>query len=430
MKVKVELLSPAGNFEKMKYALAYGADAVYAGIPRYSLRARENDFTTELLAGAIEYCHQSDRKIYLTLNIFPHNRKIEAVKTSLTWLAQKRPDAIIISDPGVILLAKELCPQIPVHLSTQVNTLNWVSVKFWKEIGVDRIILSRELAISEIAEIRQKVPDIELECFVHGAVCVAYSGRCLLSSYFNFRDPNQGICTNSCRWLYRLYQDQPDPPPSSPQDYQPLHGKYYLEEDERPGQFMPIDEDEHGTYIMNAKDLCAVGLLDQLAAAGVNSFKIEGRSKSVYYVSVTTRAYRRAIDNLLAGRPYDHAVEQELFSVANREYSSGFLESNPRAAGENYAESQPANCTHQYCGIVRNADPCGNLMQVSVRNRICCGEELEIITPQKNQVFKVEAIYSLDGAKVEMAHGGGRDVRIPCSNPPGEYALLRRKLQS
>jgi putative protease len=427
MKVKVELLSPAGNFEKLKYALAYGADAVYAGIPRYSLRARENDFTAELLAEAIEYCHQSNRKIYLTLNIFPHNRKIEAIKTALAWAAQQQPDAIIVSDPGVILLTRELCPHIPLHLSTQVNTVNWVSVKFWKEIGVDRIILSRELAISEIAEIRQKVPDIELECFVHGSVCVAYSGRCLLSHYFNFRDPNQGTCTHSCRWLYRLYQDQPNPSP--PEEYRPLHGQYYLEENERPGHLMPIDEDEHGTYIMNAKDLCAVGLLDRLAAAGVDSFKIEGRSKSVYYVSVTTRAYRRAIDNLLAGRAYDHAVEQELFSVANREYSSGFLESNQRLASENYTESQPANCTHQYCGLVRNLDSRSNLMQVSVRNRIRRGEDLEIITPQHNQVFKVEAIYTLDGEKVEMAHGGSRDVRIPCQNPPGEYALLRRKLQ-
>ncbi len=425
MKINVELLSPAGNFEKLKYALAYGADAVYAGIPKYSLRARENDFTTDLLAQAIEYCHHLNRKIYLTLNIFPHNRKIEAVKMALTWLAQQRPDAIIVSDPGVILLTKQWCPQIPLHLSTQVNTVNWVSVKFWKEIGVDRIILSRELAISEIAEIRQKVSDIELECFVHGSVCVAYSGRCLLSNYFNFRDPNQGTCANSCRWLYRLYQDHPN----SLEEYQPLSGRYYLEENERPGQLMPVDEDEHGTYIMNAKDLCAIRLLDQLAAAGVNSFKIEGRSKSVYYVSVTTRAYRQAINTLLAGGSYNYAAEQELFSVANREYSSGFLEANPRSSSENYFESQPANCTHQYCGIVRNLDSQSKLMQVSVRNRIHSGEELEIITPGCNQIFKVEAVYDLAGEKVEIAHGGSRDVLIPCQNPAGEYALLRRKLQ-
>ena len=423
---RIELLAPAGDFEKLKYGLAYGADAIYAGIPRYSLRARENDFTAETIEQAVHYCHSRNKKIYLTLNIFPHNSKIESFKKTLSWMSGLKPDAVILSDPGVILLAKELCPRIPIHLSTQANTVNWVSVRFWKELGVSRIILSRELTITEIEEIRQKVPGIELECFVHGSICVAYSGRCLLSNYFSYRDSNQGTCTNSCRWSYRLYQNDRN----SNEKNNAFAQNYFLEETERPGQFMPVDEDEHGSYIMNSKDLCAIRLLDKLADAGVNSFKIEGRSKSVYYVSVTVRAYRRALDNLQAGKSYDSAPEQELFTIANREYITGFFERNPGSSGENYLDSRPGNCSHQYCGIVRSTDKGKKQMKVSVRNRFQTGEELELITPRSSQPFTVESIYTFEGEKIETTHGGSEDVVLPYQDDPGEFGLLRRKIKA
>jgi U32 family peptidase len=423
MKTKIELLAPAGNYEKLTYALAYGADAVYAGIPRYSLRTRENDFTIEVLEQAVRYCRNLNKKIYLTLNIFPHNRKLDSVKDILSWMATVQPDGIIISDPGVIRMAGEQCPQIPIHLSTQANTVNWSSVKFWQKMGVRRIILSRELSLSEITEIRQRVPDVELESFVHGSICIAYSGRCLLSNYFNYRDSNQGTCTNSCRWLYRLYRNST---PAGEEDA----GRFFLEEDQRRGEYLPVDEDEHGTYIMNSKDLCAVHLLDKLARAGVNSFKIEGRSKSIYYVSIATRAYRRALDSLLAGNEISTAAAiQELHAIANRGYTGGFLDDSPRAASQNYLESQPVSFTHQYCGVVRSIDPGGKRIQVSVRNPIFRGEELELITPQLDQRFTVEEIITPAGEKIDRAHGGGTDVWIPCACVAAEYALLRREIK-
>jgi putative protease len=424
MNPAIELLVPAGDLEKLKYGLAYGADAVYAGVPRYSLRARENGFTTETIEQAITCCHDLNKKIYLTLNIFPHNSKLESFKNTLSWMSQLKPDALILSDPGVIMLAKELCPHIPIHLSTQANTVNWASVRFWKELGVKRIILSRELSITEIKEIRHQVPGIELECFVHGSICVAYSGRCLLSNYFNYRDPNQGTCTNSCRWSYRLYQHDRSPEEMADD----LPRDYFLEETERPGQFMPIDEDEHGTYIMNSKDLCAIYLLDKLAEAGIDSFKIEGRSKSVYYVSVVTRAYRQALDDFQAGRPFNAVLEKEIFTVANREYITGFLERNPGWLGENYLDSRPANCTHQYCGIVRSVDSARKLMTVSVRNRFQTGDELELITPGADHSFTVESIFTQEGDLIQTAHGGSGEVLIPYRKDPGEFALLRRKI--
>lgn len=418
---KTELLAPAGSFEKLKYAFAYGADAVYAGVPRFSLRARENDFTDETIREAVDYTHKIGKKIYLTLNIFPHNRKLDAFKKTLVWLKDIKPDAIILSDPGIIHYALEICPEIPIHLSTQANTVNWASVKFWKQAGVKRIILSRELSIEEITEIRQRVPDIELEAFIHGAICVAYSGRCLLSNYFNHRDPNQGTCTNSCRWEYKIFKNS-----DTVEEYKLLKDKYYLEEADRPGNLLPIDEDEHGTYIMNSKDLCTIHILDKLKLAGIDSFKIEGRTKSIYYLSIITRAYRKAIDDFFSEKPFDKSLMDEVNAVANRDYITGFLERNPKQNGENYANSHLENQTHIFCGLVKETND--NKIRIAVRNRFEEGEILELVTPNETVVFEVKEILSVKGKKKQIAHGGGEDVWLSLNRSAHEFALIRKPL--
>ena len=421
----IELLAPAGDFDKLKYAFAYGADAVYAGVPRFSLRTRENEFNNRTIEEAVEIAHNLNKKIYLTLNIFPHNRKIDSFAETLKWMATLRPDAIIVSDPGVIAMSQTYCPAIPLHLSTQANTVNWASVKFWKSQGVRRIILSRELSIEEITEIRQRVPDIELESFVHGAICVSYSGRCLLSNYFTHRDPNQGTCANSCRWDYKIY-GQKDFQPE--QEYKTLQGNYFLEETDRPGQYLPIEEDAHGTYIMNSRDLCAISLLQKLKAAGVDSFKIEGRNKSVYYVSVITRAYRQAIDSIARGASFDKRLEHEMFAVANRGYITGFLERNPLNLGENTTSSHSGNQTHQFSAIVKEVNQETGSARVAVRNRFQTGDRMELMSPLETIPFMIENIVTLSGKAVDTAHGGGEDVWINIPARVDTFSLIRKPL--
>jgi putative protease len=427
MNNKVELLAPAGDLMKLKYALAYGADAVYAGVPRFSLRARENDFNSDSIEEAVNISHQANKKIYLTLNIFPHNRKIDSFIESLRWMEKLAPDGVIVSDPGMIHLSQQYCPSIPIHLSTQANTVNWASVKFWYDQGVRRIILSRELSIEEISEIKNKVPDIEIETFVHGAICVAYSGRCLLSNYFTHRDPNQGTCSHSCRWDYKIYNESDM---SDGGEYQELEGNYFIEEKDRPGQLLPVDEDENGTYIMNSRDLCAIGLLDRMKNAGIDSFKIEGRNKSVYYVSTITRAYRQAIDNIEAGQPFDDKLGREMFAVANRGYITGFLEKNPRQLGENFKVSHSGNQTHQFTAIVKNIDKIRGSARVTVRNRFEKGDKMEAFSPSETVEFVIKEITSPEGKPLSLAHGGGSDVLINIPKMADEYTLIRKPLSS
>jgi putative protease len=427
MNNKVELLAPAGDLMKLKYALAYGADAVYAGVPRFSLRARENDFNSDSIEEAVNISHQANKKIYLTLNIFPHNRKIDSFIESLRWMEKLAPDGVIVSDPGMIHLSQQYCPSIPIHLSTQANTVNWASVKFWYDQGVRRIILSRELSIEEISEIKNKVPDIEIETFVHGAICVAYSGRCLLSNYFTHRDPNQGTCSHSCRWDYKIYNESDM---FDGGEYQELEGNYFIEEKDRPGQLLPVDEDENGTYIMNSRDLCAIGLLDRMKNAGIDSFKIEGRNKSVYYVSTITRAYRQAIDNIEAGQPFDDKLGREMFAVANRGYITGFLEKNPRQLGENFKVSHSGNQTHQFTAIVKNIDKIRGSARVTVRNRFEKGDKMEAFSPSETVEFVIKEITSPEGKPLSLAHGGGSDVLINIPKMADEYTLIRKPLSS
>ncbi len=420
-----ELLVPAGTFEKMEYAFAYGADAVYAGIPRFSLRARENDFTMETISRAMEMARKKGKRLYLTMNIFPHNNKVDSFINMLDRVAALKPDGLIMADPGMILVARERHPELPIHLSTQANTINWQSVRFWKEMGIKRIILSRELRLEEIAEIRERVPGIELETFVHGAICIAYSGRCLLSNYFTHRDANQGTCTNACRWEYKLYE-QPAELEEERDVLLPLDKRFFLEEAERPGQLMPVDEDEHGTYIMNAKDLSTIHILDKIVKTGLDSLKIEGRTKSVYYVSVVTRAYRQALNYVLQGKPVPEHLQQEVYAVANRGYVTGFLERNPLDKGQNYESGHSANQTRMFCGIIKQWDAQRGLATIAVRNRFEQGDELELISPEKTVRFKVETMLNQEEERINVAHGGAKDILIELPEKPQPYALLRK----
>lgn len=421
---KPELLVPAGTFDKMRYAFAYGADAVYAGIPKFSLRARENDFTESRVAEAVAVAHDLGKKIYLTMNIFPHNRKLQAFTDMLDRVAQLKPDGLIMADPGMIMIARERQPQLDVHLSTQANTVNWQTVKFWQRQGVKRIILSRELGLDEIREMRQRVPEIELEIFVHGAICIAYSGRCLLSNYFNHRDANQGTCTNACRWQYNVYAE---PAENETERDLALDRKlnFFLEESERPGALMPIDEDEQGTYIMNAKDLSTIHILDQLYDAGIDSFKVEGRTKSAYYVSIITRAYRQAIDRLISGRAIPEEIKREVYAVANRGYVTGFLEKNPLEKGQNYEQGHSANQSRRFAGLVDQWFPEQGVARIKVRNRFEKGDQLELVTPEKTFSFSADNMSDLDGVPLDVAHGGGKDILIGLPVKPPAYSLLR-----
>src|SRR5690606_27068900 len=371
-----ELLLPAGSLEKMRAAYAFGADAVYAGQPRYSLRARNNEFTLPQIHAGIAEAHQLGKKFFVTSNLMPHNVKVKTYLADMETVIALQPDALIMADPGLIMFVREKWPEIPIHLSVQANTVNYAAVKFWQKIGLTRVILSRELSLDEVAEIRQLCPDMELEVFVHGALCIAYSGRCLLSGYFNHRDPNQGTCTNSCRWDYKvkpaeesasgdiqpLHQidfdfSQALKQPSSPNEEIKRHPAadhvYLIEESERPGQLMPIMEDEHGTYIMNSKDLRAVEHVARLAQIGVDSLKVEGRTKSLYYVARVAQVYRQAIDDAMAGRPFNPDLLLQLEGMANRGYTSGFLERRPAQDYQNYITGHSEFHRSQFVAEVR-----------------------------------------------------------------------------
>ncbi len=440
---KPELLLPAGDFEKLKFAFQYGADAVYAGVPAFSLRARENDFKIDGVKEAIDYTHSLGKKIYLTVNIFPHNSKLEPMRRAISAMAELKPDAFIMADPGVIYFAKEICPEIPIHLSTQANNINWASAKFWREQGISRIILSRELSLREVKKIHEMVPDVELEFFVHGSICMAYSGRCLLSNYMSYRDANQGTCAHSCRWQYKVYkgheqEHNPEFEVVASEDelthdgvydpvYKPLEGNFYLEEQQRPGEFLEADEDEYGTYIMNSRDLCAVEYLQELKDAGVSSFKVEGRSKSIYYAASVARTYRKAIDEMELGIKPTFDYVSELAKTANRGFIPGFLVSNPKEKAQWYEKNVQLQ-THEFVGVVRELMPDG-LARVEVRNRFEKGEELEVFFPYFTMDFNqtVGLMKNPLGETVEVAHGGAGDIFIQLDKDVFPGVLLRKK---
>jgi putative protease len=439
---KPELLSPAGRLKNMRYAFAYGADAVYAGQPRYSLRVRNNEFSKEaVLAQGIEEAHAQGKRFFLASNVAPHNNKVKTYLADLEPIVEMGPDALIMSDPGLIMMVRERWPDLPIHLSVQSNVVNYAAVRFWQSIGLRRIILSRELSLQEVAEIRELCPDIELEVFVHGALCIAYSGRCLLSGYLSHRDSNQGACTNTCRWKYSAHEAREtstgDVVPirtingGSPAEDRDELPAVLLEEETRPGELMPAFEDEHGTYIMNSKDLRAVQHVHELASMGIDSLKIEGRTKSFYYAARTTQVYRRAIDDAAAGRPFDMQMMEELEGLANRGYTEGFYRRHPPGEYQNYERGASRSDLQQFVGDVVDED--GQWLTIDVRNRFETGDRLELVTPSGNHSFVLERILGRDGQETDAAPGSGHVVRIRRPDvtqgmPLDEFALLVRYL--
>jgi len=453
MKTDIELLAPAGTIKNMRYAFAFGADAVYAGQPRYSLRVRNNDFQLENLKTGIDEAHALGRKFFVASNLLPHNNKLKRYLEHMQPVIDMRPDALIMADPGLIMMVREKWPEMPVHLSVQANTMNWAAVKFWKSVGISRIILSRELSLDEVAEIRQQCPDMELEVFVHGALCMAYSGRCLLSGYFNHRDANQGSCTNACRWEYGMEKAaedisgdiipivpnqvldgmnaQPFADTGSVERHPLADQVYTLTEPNRPDEQMPIFEDEHGTYIMNSKDLRAIQHVEQLVRIGVDSLKIEGRTKSHYYVARATQAYRRAIDDAQAGKPFDESLLFQLDALANRGYTDGFFTRKRSSATQSYKTGNSTFDVQRFVGEVVGYDADKQLAEVIVKNKFSLGDSVELVNPGGNITFTIDAINDARyGNPMEVAPGSGHQVKIPVPVKPSEHALLAVNLKS
>ena len=403
---EVELLLPAGNMEKLEYAIKYGANAVYLGIVDFSLRAMRKGelITPDNLKQAIELAHSLGAKAYLTLNIFAFNNDIKLLESCIDKFKEAAPDAVILSDFGIFNLVRKYMPQTPVHVSTQTNTLNYESVKFWRDLGASRVILARELPIKDIAEIRRQVPDIELECFVHGAQCVSFSGRCLLSDYFSKgeRKANHGNCSQPCRWSYKLVEST------------------------RPDEYYEINQDERGSHILSPKDLCLVEYLPQLIEAGVDSLKIEGRTKSLYYVSATAKAYRGAIDEILSGKTDDlHKYFVELQKVGNRGYTQGF------ALGDNNGESYSYDISKGLAGAdflceFKGFKTDDDYYLVKIKNKMLLNDEIEIITPHEQFKTKVISIKNDQGEEVELANTND-DIYMKFSQNPVDYkyALAR-----
>ncbi|MGB4616234.1 MAG: U32 family peptidase [Limnochordia bacterium] len=393
MKVKIpELLAPAGNMEKAVTAIAYGADAVYLSGELYGMRAQAGNFSNDELAAVVRYAHERGVKVYVTVNIIPHNQHLEELPEYVTFLRDIGVDAIIVSDVGVISIARRYAPDLPLHLSTQANTVNWEAARFWSDFGITRIVLARECTREEILTIRSKV-DCELELFVHGAMCVAYSGRCLLSAVMTGREANLGECTQSCRW------------------------KYSVMESKRPGEYFPVEETGEGTYIFNSKDLCLLEYLPEVIATGVDSLKIEGRMKSAYYVGTVVRAYRKALD-YYAANPDEYVLDPQLLAevnkVSHRPYYPGFF------FGERigiYTTSSAYLQTHDFVGTVEAYDEKSGEAVVGVRNFFPAGSKVEIIQP-RDELVEVDVntiVNAEDGAALEAAHA---NYRVRIKTPP------------
>jgi len=433
---KPELLSPAGLIKNMRYAFAYGADAVYAGLPRYSLRVRNNDFRLPNLEQGINEAHALGKKFFAATNILPHTAKIKTFIEDMEPVIAFGPDALIMADPGLIMMVKEKWPDMPIHLSVQANTLNSPSVKFWQSIGIERIILSRELSLEEVAKIRDDCPDVELEVFVHGSLCIAYSGRCLLSGYFNHRDPNQGACTNSCRWNYKVKNNDDSSGVENTGIWQPESGKitsqqYLLEEQGRPGEYMPIEEDEHGTYIMNSRDLRAVEHVHRLVDIGIDCLKIEGRTKSYYYTARATQIYRQAIDDAVSGKKFDRHLMIELESLAHRGYTDGFFERHPPQELQRYRDSSSRSQRQVFSGEVMKFDSDRNRILVDIKNKITLGDEMELITANGNYHFALNNITDKNGNSIKCAPGSGHQVWVDIQQDIDEVNLgLLCRIQS
>ncbi len=404
---KPELLIPAGSLEVLKVAVNYGADAVYLGGDAYSLRAAAKNFSLSDIREGIVFAHGRGVKVYVTVNIFAHERDLTGIREYLGELKALSPDALIISDPGVFTLAKEICPDTDIHISTQANNTNSGTFDFWYRLGAKRVVAARELSLAEISDIRHKIPeDMEIEAFVHGAMCVSYSGRCLLSNYLTGRDANQGACTHPCRW------------------------KYTLEEEKRPGQYLPVFEDERGTYIMNSADLCMTDHIPELCGAGIDSFKVEGRMKSALYVAVVTRAYRRAIDDYLERPEFyrEHAGDyvREVSECTRRKFSTGFFFGRPDENAMIY-DSNTYIRDYTFLGIAGERDRRG-YYRIEQKNKFSVGETVEIVKPKGDNIeVTVRDIRDEEGMPLESATHPQQILYIDVGHEMDKYDVLRRK---
>jgi len=407
---KIELLAPAGSLEKLKTSILFGADAVYCGGLNFGLRAGADNFSVEELKEGIEFAHQRDKKVYMTLNMIPHNKELAQLPEYIEEIRELNLDALIISDPGVFAFVKKEMPEMEIHISTQANNVNWASALFWAEQGAERIILARELDRDEIKEIAAKTDGkVELEYFVHGAMCISYSGRCLLSNYFVGRDANKGDCAQSCRW------------------------KYHLVEEKRPGEYYPIEENDQGTFIMNSRDLNLAEEIPELIEIGLSSLKIEGRMKSVHYAAAVVNTYRQLIDQYYAdpeNYQADPKLLAELRKISHRDYTKGFYYGKPGSEGQRY-ESSSYLRTYDFMGVVKAYDPEAQEAVVEVRNKIFKGDELEFIVPGQ-KTFTIRADYLLDeeGAEIEAAPHPKQLIKIPLTEEVPIGSLLRRQKEN
>lgn len=404
---KPELLAPAGNLEKLKKAFLYGADAVYIGGEEFSLRVAAENFSLEEMKEGIAFAHERGGKVYLTANIIPHNQDVEAYERYLLEVKDLGLDGVILSDLGMFQITRELAPELEIHVSTQANNVNYRSAKMWHELGAKRVILAREMSLDEIKEIREKVPeDLELEAFVHGAMCISYSGRCLLSNYMVSRDSNQGNCAHPCRW------------------------KYHLMEEQRPGEYMPVFENERGTFIYNSKDLCMIEHMDKLIESGLSSFKIEGRVKSEYYVATVVRAYRQAIDAYFED-PENYAVNpewlEEIKKVSHRDYTTGFYFGKPGATEQNYATSSYIR-DYEMVGIVVGYNPETKLAEVIQKNRFFKGSTIEFVRPVgKFFSQEITELYDENGVPLDVANRPQSRVFVKTNEPVEIDTFLRQE---
>lgn len=430
---KIELLAPAGDLEKLKYALAFGADAVYCGVPDFSLRVRINRFSDKDLAQAVEYVHKRKKKIYVTLNIYAHNQHLERIKKHILFLKKLEVDAIIASDPGIILLIQKYWPEAEIHLSTQANATNFAAVDFWKKQGVKRIILAREVTLEEIKEIKKQSKNIKLEYFVHGAMCMSYSGRCILSQWMTGRGANLGDCSQPCRWQYKM-KSQKSKVKSGGAKSQKI-GNNFLEMgvvDDQQRYSMDVEEDGHGTYFFNSYDMNLLSHLSELREAGVASFKIEGRAKSAYYLAIVTRAYRQVIDaaetycNTSLRRKIIAEQKIELDNLVHRGYTTGFLLGRePEHNFEN--KNNPAK--FQFVGEVRGMED--GLIILRVHNHIDIHDRLEAVTPEGNVPLKLKSIWDHNKNAATAADGGHKnEYYFEFDRMPAKMDLIRKILKS
>lgn len=404
---KVELLSPAGNMEKLKEAIHFGADACYIGGGAFNLRGMSANFRNKELEEAVKYAHSMGKKIYVTLNIFAHNKDIDYMPRFVKFLETVKVDGVIVSDLGVFSLVKEVSPSLEIHISTQANSINWATVKAWRDMGATRVILAREMTLKEIREIKDRVPDIQIEVFIHGAMCMAYSGRCLLSNYFTNRDANRGVCAQDCRWKYKV-----------------------VAEDHEDKGAHDIIEDSEGTYIFNAKDLCTIEFIDQIIEAGVDSLKIEGRMKSIYYNATVTKQYRAAIDKYYSGNyEYDPKWKYELQTISHRLYSKGFFFGKTNEEDQNYDTNVSYSQTYQLVANVLE-DLGNNSYKIYVRNKMDATKfELELIRPNVDPIkFKIDGFIDTKNDEFTTIVNPNTIAVIKTEVNMGEFDLLRVKL--